>query len=317
MAILVARAEAAFEQEVERMLAFARLEPDVVACDLHPHMHSTLFAEDRFGDRPLVRVQHHHAHMAAVMAEHGLGTDADVAAIVLDGVGFDPDGVVRGGEVLVGGYARHERHACLRPIALPGGDKAAREPHRVATSLLADAGLRDRAPAGCWDDDIAAILDVRAVSPRCSSAGRLFDGVAALLGLAPRVQGYEAHAAMLLEAAADPTEPGAYELPLRAGELDTRVLVRALLDDDADVRIRAARFHNGLADGLVRAAAAPGRETVALAGGCLLNRSLTTRLLAGLERAGLRVLRPMLLPAGDGAISAGQAVIAACRTGGS
>ena len=307
------RAEAAFTSEVERMVAFARFEPDTLACDLHPALFTTMWAEDHLAGRRLTRVQHHHAHMAAVMVEHGLTPDHIVTGLTLDGVGYGTDGTVWGGEVLTGGYARARRFAYLRPVPLPGGDHAAREPMRMATALLWDGGFDWADILGGEVNDFAMICGNPRLSPLTSSAGRLFDGVAALLGLATGRQQDEAEAAMALEASADAACDDAYPLPLTGSELDTRHLVAALLTDGSSIGRRAARFHQGVADGLVRAAVAAGNETVVLGGGCMINRLLLGRLVEGLERAGLRVLRPQRLPPGDGAIAAGQAAVTACR----
>ena len=307
------RAETAFAAEVARMLTFARVAPERLACDLHPSLFTTLWAEDHYAHLPLIRVQHHHAHMAATRVEHGVAPDTLTTAIVLDGVGFGGDGTAWGGEVLVGDYAGFERSARLRPVPQPGGDRAAREPLRMAISLLWDGG-HDSGLVSCPDAAaLTSICDKRAFSPLTSSTGRLFDGVAALLGVATAVQQDEGEAAMRLEAVADAGCADAYDLPLRAGQLDTRALVAALLVDGASVPLRAARFHNGLADGLARAAIAAGHETVVLGGGCMINRLLLGRLVSQLRRAGLQVLWPRLLPPGDGAIAAGQLAVAACQ----
>lgn len=306
-----ARAEAAFRTEVERMLAFGRVEPEAVAIDLHPDLASSIFAERELGDLPIVRIQHHWAHLAAVMLEHGLEPDSELAALSLDGVGLGEDGTVWGGELLVGGYRGCERVAALRPVPLPGGDAAAREPGRMATSLLWDAGLGGP-EIEAWDERIAGICSLRSVSPLCSSAGRLFDGVAALLGLTAKRQGYEGEAASLLEAVSDPACDEAYPLPPDGDRLDTRALVSALVEDRDPVPLRAARFHNGLADGLARAALETGRPLVALGGGCMVNRLLLARLVRGIEAGGAGVLWPRRLPPGDGGLSAGQAACAAC-----
>ncbi len=304
------RAEAAFEEEVERMLDFGRFTPEAVVADQHPDLPSLAFAEARFPAVPLVRAQHHHAHMAAVMVEHGLSPEDRVAGVILDGFGHGPDGAVWGGEVLAGGYQGFERAAHLRYVPLPGGDRGAVEPRRMAISLLGDAGI---GPSGDlpWDDDIARIARRREVSPLTSSAGRLFDGAAALLGIAPELQEYEGEAAMRLEAVAAPGTPDAYPLPLAAGTLDTRALTVALVEDRAPVPLRAARFINGLADGLAAGALTVGSGTVVLGGGCMVNRLLLSRLVEGLEKGGAKVLYPRVLPAGDGGVSAGQAAIAA------
>ncbi len=305
------RAEQAFRQELERVLDFAALSPAAVAVDRHPDLASTELAEQAFGHLPLMRIQHHHAHLAAVLFEHGLGPEAQAVGIILDGFGLGDDGAIWGGEILRGGYAGFERLAHLRYVPQPGGDRAALQPHRMATSLLVDAELPPD-PALGYDEQIAALCQVDAVSPPTSSTGRLFDGVASILGLAPREQDYEAEAAMLLEAAAEPSCTDGYPLGKTGSELDTRELVRALVADRAELPIRAARFHNGLADGLAAAAQEAGCERVLLGGGCLLNAVLLGRLVRTLRRAGLQVLWPHELPPGDGGLSAGQAACTAC-----
>jgi len=310
------RAEDAYRGEVERMLRFGRVEPEAVAVDLHPDLFSTRHGEEAFGGLPIVRVQHHHAHMASVMVEHGLLPGSEVTAVTLDGLGYGEDGSIWGGEVLVGGYAAFRRAGCLRPVPQPGGDRAALEPRRMATSLLLDAGLGGAGGQG-WDEEVASICGVRAVSPMTSSTGRLFDGVAAILGLAPEVQDYEGEAAARLEAAADPAHREAYPLPLEGGQLDTRALVTALVEDGSPVPVRAARFHNGLADGLAGLALSTGPRVVVLSGGSMVNRLLLDRLARRIEEEGVKVLWPRSLPPGDGGLSAGQAACAACIIEGS
>jgi len=303
------RAEAAFRQEIDRMLAFGRVEPELIAVDLHPDLLSTVHAETAFATLPLVRVQHHHAHLAAVLVEHGRNPSCKVAGIILDGLGYGPDGTVWGGEVLLGGYAHAERWAHLRPVPQPGGDRAAVEPARMATSLLIDCGQPDH-PA--CNEQFASICSIESVSPLSSSTGRLFDGVAAILAIAPDKQDYLGEAAARLEAIADPCCSDAYPLPLRDGQLDTRELVAALIADQAPNPLRAARFHNGLADGLAQAALETGANEVVLGGGCMVNRLLSTRLESTLTARGVCVLTARVLPPGDGGLSAGQAAAAAC-----
>jgi len=305
------RTEEELRGEVRRLLALGGLEPEVVAVDLHPDFASVVLAEAEWADLPLVRVQHHHAHLAAVLAEHGIEPGVDVAGIVLDGFGLGSDGAIWGGEVLCGGYGGFARSAHLRYVAQPGGDRAAVEPARMATALLADAGLGSDAWPG-FDPAVAAICGADDLAPRTSSAGRLFDGAAAILGLAPARQEYEGEAATLLEAAADPACDDAYPLPARGGVLDSRELIRALVGDTAPTAIRAARLINGVADGFARCAADLGSDKVALGGGCMVNRLLVGRLVSMLEPSGVDLLLPRLLPPGDGGVSAGQAAVAAC-----
>jgi hydrogenase maturation protein HypF len=249
--------------------------------------------------------------MAAVMVEHGLLVDKEVTGIILDGFGHGTDGAVWGGEVLQGGYHAFERVAHLRYVPQPGGDRAALEPVRMAVSLLVSAKMADSLHGVAWNEDIERIASYRDVSPLTSSAGRLFDGAAALLGIAPKIQDFEGEAAMRLEAAADSTVKDAYPLPLVDDVLDTRALIRALMADPSNRATRAARFINGLADGLILAAVTTDRDTVVLGGGCMINRLLLHRLVTGLEKYDVKVLVPQKLPAGDGGISTGQAACAA------
>ena len=304
------RAEDAFIEEVERMLTFGRFAPERIALDLHPDLPSSRFAGDRFAGIPMCRVQHHHAHLAAVMVEHALGSSAEVAGIILDGFGYGSDGALWGGEVLTGGYAGFERTAHLRRVPQPGGDRAAVEPGRMATALLVDAGLTKTGhPA--FDPQLAEVCRHPHLSPPTSSAGRLFDGVAALLEIAPAVQDFEGEAAALVERHAAPDEDGAYPLPITGTSLDTRVLVQEISSDKAPSANKAARFINGLADGLVEAACATCRDTVVLGGGAMVNRRLVRRLVDRLRKHGKTVLMAKYLPPGDGGLSAGQAVVAA------
>jgi hydrogenase maturation protein HypF len=303
--------ERAFEQELERMLRFGGVAPDVVALDLHPDLATTLIGERiaKQGAR-IKRVQHHHAHLCGVLVEHGVRPGTVVAGVILDGFGYGADGAIWGGEVLVGEYQGFERAGHLRYVPQPGGDQAAREPGRMATSFLHDAGMgADSSPA--YDERIAEICNVRAFSPLTSSVGRLFDGVAAMLGVAPAVQSYEAEAAALLESVADNSVQDAYPLPVVGDQLDTRVLIAALIDDRSPVSVKAARFHNAVADGFARMALGTGCKLAVLSGGCMVNRLLLGRLERSLEASGMTVKRPVSLPPGDGGLSAGQAAAAA------
>ncbi len=308
------RAEQAFRQDVRRMLEFAAVQPDCIALDAHPDLTSTRFAEEAFGQLPLVRVQHHHAHLCAVLAEHGFGPDVRATGVILDGLGWGPDQTVWGGEILRGGYREVQRVAHLRPVPQPGGDRAALEPRRMATSLLLEAGLGTEGRPG-FDPAMAQVCSMRAFSPLTSSAGRLFDGAAALLGVAPDRQSYEGEAAMVLESLADHEHTDAYPLPLEGDELDTRPLVEALVHDRSSTPIRAARFHNALAEGFGAAALVGEPELVILGGGCIVNRLLLHRIVTFMRARNVDVRWPETLPAGDGGLSAGQAAIALCRRG--
>ncbi len=323
---------AAFKAFTEGIVHFQRLfavEPAVVAHDLHPGYLSTQYALEREGAEH-VAVQHHHAHLAACLAEHGVRTPA--VGAIFDGTGYGTDGTVWGGELLVGDLWEFERVGALRPVRLPGGAAAIREPWRMAFAWLAEAfGEPQPRPRALIDlvDEVpwkamATLLGSPAVSPVTSSMGRLFDAVAALCGIAPRTS-YEGQAAVELEAAAARSgERGSYELSLSARlEIDPRRAVAAVaadLESGASAETVAARFHTGVADVTTRACVAIARErgldSAVLSGGVFQNRLLLASVAAGLEREGLRVLIPLALPPNDGGISFGQAAIAAARAQG-
>ncbi len=318
------------ESFIEGISHFERLfavTPEVVAHDLHPEYLSTKFAVERHGVDH-VAVQHHHAHLAACLAEHGARGPA--VGAIYDGTGYGLDGTIWGGELLVGDLVGFERAGSLWPVGLPGGAAAIREPWRMAAAWLTAVG-RQKAPAplapavdpSSWRA-VCELARTGVASPTTTSMGRLFDAVAALCGLRMRVS-YEGQAAAELEAVADPEERGSYPLPLgsEAGRLvlDARETVLALLRDlDAAVpasRI-AARFHNAVAFATccacVKLACGQGVGTVVLGGGTFQNRRLLEAATASLRRAGLRVLVPELLPPNDGGISYGQAAVAAARS---
>ncbi len=294
----------------ERLFAVT---PELVVHDLHPDYLSTREAQRLGDDEATFAVQHHHAHLAACLAEYG-ETGPAVGAIY-DGAGYGTDGTVWGGEILVGDLAAFERVGHLRPVALPGGDRAVAEPWRLACAWLAEAtGGDPELPASLRGavapDRWRAVSRLARTAPRTSSMGRLFDGVAALCGVRARVN-FEGQAAIELEALADPAERRAYPLD---GRLDPRELILAVAADVAagvPVGAVSARFHNAVARGTAAAVRSTGLETVVLSGGVFQNRLLAARTVA--ELGDLRCLVPRLLPAGDGGISFGQAAVAAVR----
>ncbi len=364
-------AHAAFERVILDFLDLYSAQPTAIVHDLHPDYPTTRWAAAAAraegglleragrppGALPLVAVQHHHAHLAACLAEHAVAGPA--LGLCFDGTGYGPDGTIWGGEVLVvpGGFPATApvgsagdffRLARLRPFRLPGGEAAVREPRRVALALLYEI----EGPAAFARHDLPALATFSAAelavlrrmleggwsSPWSSSMGRLFDGVAALVGIggsgdsAGRVS-FEAEAAMALEFAADPDERGTYPLPwservapagLAPGqiardalyELDWRPLVVALLADRArgePVARIAARFHQALADAALACAELAGLESVALTGGCFQNRLLTERVAAVLRARRFAVFVQRAVPANDGGIALGQVAVAAAR----
>ncbi len=303
-----------------------RLEPEVAVRDLHPGYMSTRLAGD-LGFERIIAVQHHHAHIAAVLAEHGR-TDP-VVGIAFDGTGYGADGHVWGAEFLVADLAGYRRAGHLRYARLPGGDLAAREPWRAALGYMA---LEPDAPGafahafGRIPDEIRAMamqqIARRLNAPLASSLGRLFDAAAAVLGVRI-VSRYEGQAAMELESLAGRRAAQPLPFPMDHGAdgiwiLDPLPLLVALGERRAagiGVRELAARFHESVAAAAdlvaARVAAAAGLSTVALAGGCFQNARLLVSVRARLEARGFRVLVPRRLSANDGAVSYGQAAVAA------
>ena len=300
-------AYAAFRQDLELWLDMLGVEPAAVACDLHPDYLSTRWAWDQ--GLPVVEVQHHHAHAAACLAEHG-ETDSALA-IVLDGTGFGPDGTLWGGEVLRCDLTGFERVAHLEPVPLPGGEAAVREPWRVAAAHLEQAGRP--VPWERWEL-VRQSLEVNA--PLSSGAGRLFDAAAALLGVRERIS-YEGQAAIELEHLAGEVAADPYPCVVSNGIIRGTDLVAAAFDDLHAGRDRpqiAAAFHEGVAEAFATACIeAGGAGTVVLSGGCMQNLRLLASLRTRLERAGLRVLSHAAVPPNDGGVSYGQAAVAAAR----
>ena len=331
----------AFEQAIDDCTMLFAHRPVRLACDLHPAYHATAWAQQMAARRglPLTHVQHHHAHVAAVMAEHQWPRDGDtVLGIVLDGSGFGTDGTVWGGEILLCRYATFTRLAHLRPVALPGGARAVVEPWRnLLAQLDAAFGPRDtdawlaRLPCGAAIagkplDLLRQAMAHGVNAPRASSCGRLFDAVAAATGVAPDRLSFEAEAAMALEtlaAAAGSQPPYPFAVSADAPrEIDPAPMWACLLDDlirEVPPAIVAARFHAGIADVFCRLAAelaaSCGAHTVALGGGCFQNQILAANCEDALRAAGLAVLVPAAVPANDGGLALGQAVVAAASAG--
>ena len=298
----------AFRADLALYLDMLDIQPTAVACDLHPDYLSTRWAYEQ--GLPLVEVQHHHAHAAACLAEHG--ETGPALAVVLDGTGFGTDGTIWGGEVLHCDLESFERVAHLEPIPLPGGEAAVREPWRVAASYLETA--ERPVPWERW----ALVRQSLAVNaPLSSGAGRLFDAVAAVLAVRERVS-YEGQAAIELEYLAGAVTAPPYACRVADGVVHGADLVRAVHDDLHAGRDRAeiaAAFQEGLAAAFTRACLAGGADcdTVVLSGGCLQNLRLLESLRNRLEASGFRVLSHSRVPPNDGGISYGQAAVAVAR----
>ncbi|TJY60038.1 carbamoyltransferase HypF [Sinimarinibacterium sp. CAU 1509] len=310
------------DETVTHLCATLAVQPAAIAHDLHPDFYSSQLAV-RMAQTlgvPAIAVQHHHAHIAAVLAEHRI--DAPVLGLALDGVGLGNDGSAWGGELIRVDGARMQRLGHLRALALPGGDRAAREPWRMAASALHELGLGALIVHRFSGQPAAATLtqmlarDIHA--PRSSSLGRIFDAAAGLLGLCLQAN-YEGQAAMMLEALAAQAPADALRTPLPQarrgddGTLDLLPLLAELVEEKDPAR-GAARFHaalaDALADWLVRAARQHGIDRVAGAGGCFLNLRLSARLHQRLAAAGLHLLQAQRVPPNDGGLSLGQAWVA-------
>ena len=321
------RARRRYERELDDLCKVHGVAPASLACDEHPDYYTSRVAHTRSGD--VVRVQHHLAHVLACVADNAVS--GPLLGVAFDGSGYGSDGTVWGGEFLRVDGASVRRVAHLRPFALPGGERAVREPRRAAAGLLFelfgesvfdDGRFALLADLPAAERRIIRQMLVRGInSPRTSSIGRLFDAVAALLDLV-QFSAYEGHAAMALEfaLAATPTAT-AYPMPLRdhdgASVLDWAPLVHAMLADlrdGADPAHIAAAFHNALAAGIVAVAEHVGERQVALSGGCFQNRYLCEQTIAALRAAGFEVYWHRHVPPNDGALALGQAAwVARCR----
>ncbi|WP_030765303.1 MULTISPECIES: carbamoyltransferase HypF [unclassified Streptomyces] len=325
------------ERQLESITGVA---PVLLAADRHPGYRSTRWAERAAGARPLVRVQHHHAHIASTLAEHGLEGDRPVIGVAFDGTGYGDDGAVWGGEVLLADYAGFTRFAHLAYVPLPGGDAAVHRPYRMALSHLRAAGI-DRSPdlpcvAACPPGEIQLLERQLERGLNCvptSSMGRLFDAVSSLAGIC-HLAGYEAQAAIELEGAAlgacaaDPGPGYAFDLrpapdsdpdagPVTADPAPVLAAVVADVRAGTDPALIAARFHSSVA-ALVATLCARARErhdldTVALTGGVFANTLLSAECARRLRAAGFTVLRHGRVPPNDGGLSLGQLMVAAAR----
>jgi hydrogenase maturation protein HypF len=319
-----------FNEAIQHLERILEIRPEIIAYDLHPDYFSTKWALQQSGAK-LVGVQHHHAHIASCMAENHL--EGRVIGFALDGTGYGTDGHIWGGEVLVGGYADFKRAAHFEYVPLPGGEASIREPWRMAVSYLAHHFGREflkldipfvRQLNPTKVDLLLRMMEQRVNSPLTSSCGRLFDAVAALIGIRQQVN-YEAQAAIELEMAISESEDEAgYPLALVPdGDgwiIGTRPLFAALLNDlghKVPMPAISRRFHNGLIAGFVELATLLRKKTslqrVCLSGGTFHNVYLSQRLEASLSKAGFEVFTQKEVPSGDGGLSLGQALIAAAR----
>lgn len=305
----------------ERLFSF---QPERIVHDLHPDYASTRYAWTRCGDAiPRLAVQHHQAHVASCLADNEV--DEPVIGVAFDGTGYGTDGAIWGGEFFVGDCRGFHRAAHLRYVAMPGGEQSVREPWRMAAAYLADAGLDDEPLRGRVSPlalgMVRQLIDRGFNAPLTSSAGRLFDGVAALLGIRDRVR-FEGQAAMELEWLAwGATGMSAYPVTIENASpliVDSRPLIIAVADDirrGVEPEQVARRFHASVVEIVAqvcdRLRAACGLSLVALSGGVFQNALLTTQTVARLSRDGFRVLRHRRVPPNDGGLCLGQLALAA------
>lgn len=326
----------AFTDGIAHMARLFEVRPEVVAHDLHPEYLSTKHAMELAEADPalsLVGVQHHHAHIASCLADNGV--EDDVIGVAFDGLGYGTDGTLWGGEVLVANLHEADRAAHLEPVPMPGGTAAIREPWRMAAAHLQAVGMAGddtnvaRRHSEHWGPVVemsrrasAPSPDPAINAPLTSSMGRLFDAVAAMIGLHDTVS-FEGQAAIALEQVADPNARGAYAARITPGvpaRMQAADLVTAALSDlDAGVPTPtiAARFHRGVvaltADVCDHVRSRTGLRTVALSGGVFQNVWLAEASQRALQARGFHVLTHRRVPCNDGGISLGQAVVASAR----
>jgi hydrogenase maturation protein HypF len=319
-----------FEDGIKHFERLFRIKPQAIVCDLHPDYLSSRYAMQRSQneDLPLFRVQHHHAHIAACMADNGLDGSHPVIGLAFDGTGYGDDGAIWGGEFLMADYAGYQRSFHLDYFPLPGGDAAIKRPARTALALLWKMGMD-------WGDQYAPVTDLcfeerqalriqleRGLNtPQTSSFGRLFDAAAALAGVR-QIVNYEAQAAIEFEAALDPLETGAYRFNIREKVVDAGEAIQGLLKDIAagvSISKISARFHNGLVE-LSRLVcdemrSQTGIGEVVLSGGVWQNMVLLERTISNLRKDGFIVYIHHRVPANDGGLSLGQAMVGATKFG--
>lgn len=314
-----------FEEGIHHFERLFRVQPERIACDLHPNYLATRYAQQRaqVENLPLLEIQHHHAHLAACLADNGWSAPEPVIGLCFDGTGYGSDGAIWGSEVLVGGYTGYHRRFHLAYVPLPGGDATVRKPARMALAHLWAAGIDWEAefPPSleiCAQDRVIlkAQIEKRINAPDTSSMGRLFDAASALIGIRQTAT-YEGQAAVEMETLADPAEIGYYPFDIHQNIVEPAPLWHAMLKDwqaGCSLPVMAARFHNSVArlaiDLCKQIRFESGCTTAALSGGVWQNQYLLERTTAGLVNEGFEVLIHRQVPPNDGCIALGQVAIA-------
>ena len=313
-----------FEQSIKQYEQLFRINPQFIACDLHPDYLSTQYALKlaKINSIPVYQIQHHHAHFASCLADNGWNKKEPVIGVCFDGTGLGTDGAIWGGEFLFGNYQKYERKYHLKYFPLPGGDTAIHHPARIALAQLWAAKIN-------WDSDLAPVyatssidrevlmnqLEQKINTPLTSSMGRLFDAVSALMGIRQSVN-YEAQAAIELESIIDPQEEQFYPFEIQGGEIDVSPLWTPLIDDlhsNANLSKISSRFHNSIVRMVLEVCDKlrneTGCRTIALSGGVWQNKYLLQHTIHKLTQSNFSVLCHSRVPTNDGGISLGQAMI--------
>lgn len=321
----------AFTQAIDHYQDIFRIQPQLIAADLHPDYLATRYAQSRaqMEALPLVFVQHHHAHISACLADNAWDSNEAVIGLAFDGTGYGSDGTIWGGEVMLANYSGFERKFHLEEMPLPGGDVSIKKPARLAFSYLVKLALLEEAGKTAPIQYLTALekqvrlhqVETNFNTAQTSSMGRLFDAVAALIGLYQEIN-YEAQNAILLESIADPNEAKAYELPIESENILLKPLFIQILKDlqiGKSKAVISAKFHNAILNLSLEVCQLlqkeSGIKTVAISGGVWQNKLLISKVIPVLEKAGFNVLWHHQIPTNDGGVAAGQLLTALYQTG--
>lgn len=321
----------AFTKAIDHYQAVFRIQPELIACDLHPDYLATRYAQARTEkeDLPLVYIQHHHAHISSCLADNGWISEQPVIGLSFDGTGYGTDGAIWGGEILLADYASFERRLHLEYAPLPGGEVSIRKPARLALAYLQQFGLLDQAeglePLTYLSEQEQSVVIHQVQNhfntPLTSSMGRLFDAVAALIGMYQEIT-YEAQNAIRLETIADLDETSAYHLQIDQDLILIKPLFEQILSDlrqNTSPETISAKFHNAIIQLGVEASMLLRKEsridTVAISGGVWQNKLLVKKTIPALEKAGFKPLWHHQVPTNDGGVALGQLVSALFMAG--
>ncbi len=313
-----------YEEAITHYEKLFRIQPELIASDLHPDYLASRFAIQKSIENsiPNIKIQHHHAHLGACLADNQWNKDELVIGLIYDGTGYGTDGSIWGGEILVGNYAQYERNYHLKYVPQPGGDVSVRIPARMALSHLWEYGIEwenglPSVSALCMEEKTALNVQIerRINTPQTSSMGRLFDAIASLIGVRHRVN-YEGQAAIEMEGLVDPIENGFYQIRIENNIINPAPLFESVIQDlhnQTPISKIAAKFHNSITNVSLKICKLIREKesinTVALSGGVWQNKVLLTNMTKQLKIEGFDVLKHRNVPTNDGGLSLGQAVI--------